>query len=208
MLQRQIEQILVDKAAGVNNKRLLNVEMPNHLKGLLAGYTGTSLFIYGRHSMSHIDSFVPWVAITFEAKTTTVQYHIYIVFLFAKDGSKVSLSLNLGVTHLKEQKKTSLGRKVTHKQFLNACAQQLLALITTPAGYLEGDLDLVVPRTSESVGKYYQYSNILAKEYYAGSVPTEADILADVLVLLEKCEELNRHIPDYDRFVADVISSF
>lgn len=208
MLEEYIKQILVDKALGINNKRLLNKKMPNHLKEILSEYSGEPLHIYGRHSMKNNDSFVPWVALMIEKNTKTVRKHMYVVFLFSKDGTKVSLSLNLGVTHLKEQKRIHLGRNITHKNFLYTCAQTLLASIEVPPDFTVGTLNLGVPSQSESVGKYYQYSNILTKEYSVGAIPSEEEILRDVLVLLQKCEKLNHKFPNYDRFVNDVIMEF
>lgn len=202
MLQQLFKQVLSDKAHGVNNKLLLKRDIPGCLNYLLAGHHARELYIYGSHGQT-IASHVPWDAICFKQYTTTTRFHLFCVFLLAKDGSGMYLSLNQGVDYLKtlnSVKNVPSSRRQKHRQYLECCSRELLGKLGGATNYITGPIDLRIDDPN-STGGFYQYSNIAAKYYQAGAIPTEDQLLEDVLDLLDKYDELIKAVPNYPNFV-------
>ncbi|WP_042461748.1 MrcB family domain-containing protein [Neobacillus dielmonensis] len=202
MLQVLFEQVLADKAHGINNRLLLKGDIPKRLNYLLAGNSPRTLHIYGSSGQT-FESDVPWDAICFKQYTTTTRFHLFCVFLLAKDGSGMYLSLNQGVDYLKglnSVKKVPSSRRQKHSRYLESCSCELLGKLGDTTGYITGPIDLRINKPT-STGWFYQYSNIAAKYYQAGAIPTEAHLLQDVLDLLDKYDELITSVPNYPSFV-------
>ncbi|MGG1916252.1 DUF3578 domain-containing protein [Priestia megaterium] len=206
MLQQLFKQVLSDKACGVNNKLLLKRGIPERLQYLLAGQHARELHIYGSWGQT-FEAHVPWDAICFKQYTTTTTFHLFCVFLLAKDGSGMYLSLNQGVDYLKELnsvKNVPSTRRQKHRQYLQSCSHELLGKLGGATGYITGPIDLGIDN-SKSTGWFYQHSNIAAKYYQAGAIPTEDQLLRDVLDLLNKYDELITAVPNYRNFVHSLL---
>jgi hypothetical protein len=202
MLQQLFKQVLADKAHGVNNKLLLKRGIPERLYYLLDGNHTRELHIYGSWGQT-FDSHVPWDAICFKQYTTTTRFHLFCVFLLAKDGSGMYLSLNQGVEYLMELnsvKNVPLSRRQKHSRYLECCAHELLGKLGDVTGYITGPLNLRTDKPS-STGFFYQHSSIIARYYQAGAIPTEEQLLQDIYDLLDKYDELITSVPNYPSFV-------
>jgi hypothetical protein len=202
MLQHLFKQALSDKARGVNNKLLLKRDIPERLNYLLAGHHARELHIYGSWGQT-FQSHVPWEAICFKQYTTTTKFHLFCVFLLAKDGSGMYLSLNQGVNFLKELNSVgnvpSSSRK-KHREYLEYCSRELLGKLGGASGFETGPINLQID-SATSAGWFYQFSNIAAKYYKVDAIPSEGNLLEDVFELLDKYDSLITAVPNYPNFV-------
>tara|TARA_R110002096_G_scaffold194791_10_gene377225 strand:- start:11549 stop:12499 length:951 start_codon:yes stop_codon:yes gene_type:complete len=113
---------------------------------------------------------VPWVAIFDRLITDTAQDGYDIVYLVKEDYSGVYISLNQGVTTIRNVYGSDA------KEALRARAGDFLARLGgIPNEYITGQLDLATV-SSSSLGSYYEYGNVIAKYYEKGSVPND-DVL-------------------------------
>jgi hypothetical protein len=130
---------------------------------------------------------VPWIAFLDSRETTTAQVGVYGVFLFRQDMSGVYLTFNQGVTQVRQE----LGG-VAGRDELRARAREIRAQYPElqDGGYkVDDEIDL---RADPGLGSQYEDSTIAYKFYERGAVPSDAEILADIDVLLEV----------YDRYVS------
>lgn len=111
---------------------------------------------------------VPWVAIFRPGVRVSVQRGIYLVYLFAYDGSAVYLSLNQGTEH-------------APMSMIRARAQAMRDLLG-PEPDLLTDIDLV---SDSGRPTRYRVGNAYAIPYQAGSLPTESEMKADLERMLE-----------------------
>jgi hypothetical protein len=123
---------------------------------------------------------VPWIAILSERETTSTQQGVYCVFLFREDMSGVYLALEQGITEPKNRLGVQSG--------LNEVATRAGGLRSS-CRYLEGrgfmvdaSIDL---RAGPGRGQDYEKSTIAHKLYRRGEVPTDAEIRADIEILLD-----------------------
>lgn len=122
----------------------------------------------------------PWIAILDTLITNTPQSGYYPVFLFKSDMSGVYLSLNQGVTEVKEYYKRDA------KKVLKLRAEDFRAKIDIGANdLLEIDLN-----SASSNAKLYMAGNIIARYYPADNLPNAEELTADVLRFLHLYEEL------------------
>jgi len=115
---------------------------------------------------------VPWVAIMDTRLTKTTQSGIYIVYLFAGDGSSLYLTLNQGCTDIIQKK----GRNAAHKEMVHT-AHKVRKMISTPLGFTSANN--ITPGND-----FYESGCIFYKQYKAGCLPDDETLIADLRVLL------------------------
>jgi 5-methylcytosine-specific restriction enzyme A len=120
----------------------------------------------------------PWVAIFDISITTSAQEGYYPVYLFREDMTGVYLSLNQGVTSIKDR------YKADSKDVLKIRANDFRAQIgALPKGLDETEIDLK-PSSASNDSAFYEAGNICAHFYKANSLPSETQLLADLKQVL------------------------
>jgi hypothetical protein len=141
---------------------------------------------------------IPWCRIYEPTHSPSAQSGWYVVFLFSTDGSTVSLSLNQGVTDVKNQfgagyreeieKRASRARSLLLKVFID---EEL------PTG-LEQKIEL----GGSGLGEDYEVGNVFSFVYKKSLIPSDEIITRDISrllaylgVLMEKSNELEPNQP-------------
>ncbi len=110
--------------------------------------------------------------------TDSVQSGYYPVYLFREDLTGVYLSLNQGVTEIREKYRSKA------KDALQTKAADFLAQLgSLPEGFEKGVIDLR-PSGSQNLSAYYQSGSICAKFYPSDSMPQESELIADFHAIL------------------------
>ncbi|WP_286757035.1 DUF3578 domain-containing protein [Roseivirga sp. UBA838] len=122
----------------------------------------------------------PWIAILDKLITDTPQSGYYPVFIFKGDMSGVYLSLNQGVTALKENYKSDT------KKVLKLRAQDYRAKLN----YGNNELLKIELNSRTTNAKLYEAGNIIARYYSKDSLPSSEVLTEDVLQYLSYYEEL------------------
>jgi 5-methylcytosine-specific restriction protein A len=120
----------------------------------------------------------PWIAILDILITDTVQRGYYPVYLFREDFSGLYLSLNQGVTDIRQKypkPKEALKTKAADYR------AQIAGLISV---FPEASIDLR-PSGSSNLSAFYEAGNIYAKFYDANDLPLEQELVADLRSLLQ-----------------------
>ena len=129
---------------------------------------------------------VPWAAVYDRFITDTVQDGYYLVYLVQEDFSGIYLSLNQGVTTLKEQYGADA------KKALRGRASDYLARLgVIPEDLISGPIDLQVSSQS-SLGALYEQGAICSKYYKQGAIPNDEAL----------AEDLNRFLDNYFNLVS------
>lgn len=123
---------------------------------------------------------IPWIAILDSRETTQIQEGVYIVYLFEPRENRVTLSLNQGVTHLKDD----LGINKAREK-LNETAEMIRNEIQ-PRGFTGGSLQF--PHASNR-NKLYGPGTIFYKRYPLGDIPGDEVLKKDLDVLVESYQE-------------------
>ena len=119
---------------------------------------------------------VPWLTILNPKISTSTQDGIYPGYLFRADGSGVYLSLNQGTTNPQKM----LGKLEAEKR-----ADKISSTLRTEiSGLKEWGTKEIYLRANTSLGKSYELPNIVAKFYDAQAVPSEAELVSDLLELM------------------------
>jgi 5-methylcytosine-specific restriction enzyme A len=127
---------------------------------------------------------VPWVAVLDRLVTDTAQQGYYLVYLAKEDCSGVYLSLNQGVTTVREQYGVSARRALATR------AQDFAARLgSLTKGLVCGPIDLGV---TNGLGADYQQGSVCAVLYARGSLPDEEALVAD----LRRFLVMYRHLVD------------
>ena len=122
---------------------------------------------------------VPWVAVFDRLITDTAQDGYDIVYLVKENYSGVYISLNQGVTTLRNVYGSGA------KEALRARSGDFLARLgNVPATCITGQIDLAVESPS-SLGSYYEYGNILGKYYKKEAIPSDEILESDLREFLE-----------------------
>lgn len=108
----------------------------------------------------------PWIGIFDSIKTSSAQYGYYLVYLFDKNMHGVYLSLNQGVTAIKEEYKRNTSEVLSTRAEDFRCK-----LDFDPADEIPISLNSSLPNP-----KLYEKGNILAVYYAAENLPSE-DVL-------------------------------
>ncbi|GAB3570185.1 DUF3578 domain-containing protein [Spirosoma luteolum] len=122
----------------------------------------------------------PWIAILDTLITESPQSGFYPVFLFKADMKGVYLSLNQGVTEVKDNYKREA------KNVLRVRADDFRAKIDIS----NNDLLEINLSSNSTNAKLYEAGNIIAKYYSADSLPNQEQLTADILRYLHLYEEL------------------
>lgn len=128
-------------------------------------------------------TYYPWIAIFDRLITTSAQKGYYPVFLFKRDMSGYYLSLNQGVTEIRNDYKREA------KSVLELRAEDFRARLgKPPGGFTEDVIDL--EGDSSSTVKLYEAGNIISKYYHSGSLPSENQLREDLITILDVYEHL------------------
>lgn len=135
---------------------------------------------------------VPWISILDKTVTTSPQYGFYLVYLLREDGAGIYLSLNQGVTNLKDK----YGKSVI--DVLRVKASDFIAQFSySHRGSIEGPIDLASTRKG-SLGDLYQHGAIYSIYYKKGQLPEDSQLQDDLVSLAELYLKfvVNQSIPD------------
>jgi 5-methylcytosine-specific restriction protein A len=126
----------------------------------------------------------PWVAVLDTLVTTTVQRGYYPVYLFREDFTGFYLSLNQGVTTVREQYKTG-AREALHIRASDFRAQLDATAERFPLKKIE-----LHPASGSRLSPDYEAGNIRAKFYKAGEIPPERELIEDLSAMLDLYDAL------------------
>lgn len=122
---------------------------------------------------------VPWAAVYDRFVTETVQDGYYIVYLVKEDFSGVFLSLNQGITTVRQQYGSD------SKRALQVRANDYLARIgILPPDVITGHIDLNVSSQS-NLGAYYEQGAICSKFYSRDLMPGDEELNLDLKTFLD-----------------------
>jgi 5-methylcytosine-specific restriction protein A len=122
---------------------------------------------------------VPWAAIFDRLVTDTAQDGYYLVYLVREDFAGVYLSLNQGVTSVRDQ----YGLDAKHALQVRA-ADYIARLGKLAEGLVPGPIDLSVISKS-SLGAFYEQGSICAKFYRKEQLPSDDELSSHLLQFLE-----------------------
>ncbi len=132
---------------------------------------------------------IPWLTILNPKISTSTQDGIYPGYLFRADGSGVYLSLNQGTTNPQKM----LGKLEAEKRANKIST----ALRTEISGLKEWGTKEIFLRANTALGKSYELPNIVAKFYDAQAIPSEAELVSDLLELMSFYKKIE---PLWDSF--------
>jgi len=118
-------------------------------------------------------TFTPWIAILDPDETTSAQRGIYLVYIFNVGLTKVTLTLNQGIT----DRSTALGRKEA-KRVLRSDAEVLRATLTS-SELVKYHETFVLGGTGFRQAAY-EAGNILSKTYEIADLPSSEDLERDL----------------------------
>jgi 5-methylcytosine-specific restriction enzyme A len=123
---------------------------------------------------------VPWIAIFDRFITESAQDGYYLVYLIKQDCSGVFLSLNQGVTTVRQV--YGVGSKT--KEALSLRAKDFRSRLgVMDESYETGSIDLGVIDNS-NLSKDYEYGSICSKYYPIGAIPTDSQLELDLKAFL------------------------
>jgi 5-methylcytosine-specific restriction protein A len=130
---------------------------------------------------------IPWIALFDILITDTAQSGYYPVFLFKDDMSGFYLSLNQGVTEIKEKYKREA------KQVLKLKAEDYRAQLgSLPKNFNITEIKLKNLKTTNSpLAGLYEAGNIFAKYYASHEIPSDAQLHSDISEILKIYEALS-----------------
>lgn len=123
---------------------------------------------------------IPWIAVMDSRETDQIQEGVYVVYLFEPQEERVRLTLNQGVTYLKNEHGTAAARKQ-----LRTTADQIRRSIELD-GFAEGPLEF--PHAS-SRNKLYGPGTIYFKEYPLDGMPDDEELAQDLQALVESYQQ-------------------
>lgn len=122
---------------------------------------------------------VPWVAVYDSLITDSAQDGFYIVYLVKEDFSGVYLSLNQGVTTVRERYGSDA------KRALRTRADDFAARLgKLPKGFSSGKIDLAT-ESGSSLGAFYEGGSICSLYYGKHEFPSDEQLGADLKILLD-----------------------
>jgi hypothetical protein len=179
-----------------------------------SGLAGLDLGVRAGGQEGYVSPF-PWVRVYSKRYAPSAQHGIYLVYLFAADGSRVYLSLHQGTS----VPKPGGGMRTTTdtRGLLFRAAQARSAL----GDHMEAEgaantlmsIDLawqyLQSPDSRYKGRAYEAANILAHEYLSGRIPADERLLSDLVNMLPLLAELYgvtaapKHTPDLGGLAAE-----
>ena len=130
---------------------------------------------YGRGNWAN----VPWIAFLDSRETESTQRGIYVVILFRQDGAGAYLTYNQGVTDPIRQG----GREAGYAHLRARAAELCSDCGQLAAGGFRLD-DSISLSNDPGLGQDYEASTIAHKYYAKGGVPEDAELLADLELVL------------------------
>lgn len=126
----------------------------------------------------------PWVAAFDRLVTTSAQRGYYPVYLFREDMQGVYLSLNQGMTEVRQHYKAGA------KTALRARATNYRAMLgALPSRFSEISIDLA-PSASTNDTAFYEAGNVVATYYPRAHIPEEASLITDLQSILDLYDRL------------------
>lgn len=181
VLENILKTYLVEKERKFQDNPLANKIRNEYLmpfSKLLAGY-GNRYVLKGSSGQG-IWADCPWIAIFDSIKTTSAQDGYYLVYLFNKKMTEVYLSLNQGVTVVKEEYRRGA------KEVLSARAEDFRCKLKfIPSDQTSIMLDSKLPNP-----QLYEKGNILAIRYDARNLPSEEELNNDLRRFLRYYQDL------------------
>jgi 5-methylcytosine-specific restriction enzyme A len=181
MMRPSIERVLkeykiakTDSLAGHPLAQVITKSLPDYISDLIKAPTRYK--VEGSAGKGNWAG-CPWVSIFDISITESAQSGYYPVYLFREDMSGVYLSLNQGVTDIRET------HKENPKKVLQIRAADYRAQIgPLPARFTDTEIDL---RSGPSnLASFYEPGNICARFYPAEALPTEGELTTDLRGLL------------------------
>src|SRR6476660_507937 len=129
---------------------------------------------------------VPWVRISAPDQSPTAKEGIYLTYLFAADGSRAYLSLMHGSSEFR----SGSMRAITDQRVLlarAAVARSALGDIAEAGSAASASLSIDLAWKgfrSPDRAKAYESANILAREYRAGQIPSDTQLMTDLSGML------------------------
>jgi 5-methylcytosine-specific restriction protein A len=122
---------------------------------------------------------IPWVAILDKTVTESPQKGFYLVYLFCEDGSGLYISLNQGVTDLKQQYGSSA------ISALKAKANDYAAKVPySSPGVVIGPINLQSTKRM-GLGELYESGSIYSRHYQADALPSNAELESNLNEFIE-----------------------
>lgn len=187
MMRHSIERILreykiakTEPIAGHPLAKLVTKSLPEYIIGLVKAPTRYK--VEGSAGKGNWAG-CPWISVFDISITESAQSGYYPVYLFREDMTGVYLSLNQGVTDIRET------HKENPKKVLQIRAADYRAQIgSLPTRLPETEIDL---RSGQSnLASFYEPGNICARFYSAEALPTEDELIADLRDLLTTYQTL------------------
>ncbi|MGG7573548.1 MrcB family domain-containing protein [Streptomyces sirii] len=145
-------------------------------------------------------AFCPWVSFFDPDETTTATRGMYLVYLFAEDMKTVSLSLNQGVTELRD----TFGTREAEKRLRS----EATAIRGAFADHMTSDLEDVIDLGGRvGLPRAYEAGNILARVYEIGSLPTEEALKTDLRRMIQLYQDALVVREDLRSTTRDVITT-
>ena len=191
ILRDYFEQILKNYLSAKNQNfvdhplaKLLRNDLPEDIKKVL----NRDFIVKGSAGQGNWTN-LPWIGIFNPEITSSAQYGYYIVYLFTEEMEGVYLSLNQGVTDIKNK----YGNKKAKEYLLNSSTSFRENLPQKISNELISDISL----GNGNFAPYYEAGNIYAKYYSKYDLPAE-----DVLI-----EDLKEFIKIYDSIAENKVLS-
>ena len=177
MLRDYIEKILKEYQVARNENfaenplaAVLRHDFPNYLKEItdkpenykFVGSAGQGNWTYS-----------PWIGVFNKKVTDSAQRGFYIVYLFREDMKGVYISLNQGMTEIKNQNTYAETKRILRSR----ASDYRNRLNNTFSDELLQDIDLGVKDSPNA--PYYEAGNIYAKYYSLENLPIEANLISD-----------------------------
>lgn len=187
MMRHSIERVLkeyktarTEPFAGHPISQVITKSLPEYIAGLIKAPTRYK--VEGSAGKGNWAG-CPWISVFDISITDSAQSGYYPVYLFREDMTGVYLSLNQGVTDIRETYREN------PKKVLQIRAADYRAQIgPLPAKFPEVEIDL--RSGASNLASFYEPGNICARFYSAETLPTEDELIADLRDLLAVYQSL------------------
>jgi hypothetical protein len=185
----------------MNQRARLTDDLVERLEGVLDEIAGPSglarldLEVDRGGQQGYVSPY-PWVRIYSKRYAPSAQHGIYLVYLFAADGSRAYLSLNQGTSVPKPSGGERTTSDLAGLSFRAAQARSALGDHIEGEGAADATMSIdlawqgLSSRDSQGKGRAYESANILAHEYLSGHVPADERLLDDLVDMLPLLAEL------------------
>lgn len=190
----EIREILLDILSNYGNEKKQKIAENEFVKKVETDYTDQIFKIavskYGERYLVDAScgtgqwAHCPWIAIFDTLVTSSAQSGYYIVYLFNKDMDCVYLSLNQGVTSLRNHYKKDTDNVLLRRAGNFRCQ---LTLTEDSNQYIFDELAL---NEASNLPKSYNKGNIIAKRYSIDKLPNEDELLKDLDIFINYYQQL------------------